>query len=308
MKNEILLTYVAIGPTFRDRLLYNVLNGLESYLLVDLLILTDIVDDFNALSKYPNIKVQNYNDLRQDYPWSLEYEALPMATKDEKEYVDDIRLNQIRISGCLWRFVLLMEGIEAYKAIFFINCDVFFKLPPDQYNAFIQSLEFDTEDSAVGHGHVLRASEFGHTAKFIAEQNQMPYLENLMNSNDGNLFGYCFKNKAKLKQLFEMMNNIVYKALVEKDPNYFFLGPHGVWGANNEPIQAIAYSLLNITSYPGHSLLYSAFAINTYPEDRFWNWPHIFQTSQISKQDFINLNYDNLKQFYADRNQPWSYN
>jgi hypothetical protein len=201
-----------------------------------------------------------------------------------------------------------MEGIETYKALFLANCDVPFKLHPDQYNTFIQSLEFNTEDSAIGHGIVNRAPEFGNIAKLVAEQNQMPYLENLMWSNDGNLFGYCFKNKAKLKQLFEIMNDIVYKALVEKDPNYFYLGPHGVWGSNNEPIQAIAYSLLNITSYPGHDSLYSAFAINTYPEDRFWNWPHVFQTSQISKQDFINLNYDNLKQFYADRNQPWPYN
>lgn len=308
MKNEVLLTYIAIGPTYRDRLLYNVLNGLESYQLVDLLILTDIVDDFDVLLKYHNIKVQNLNDLRKDHPWSLEYEVLPLATKNETEYVDDIFLNQRTFSFALWRFVLLIEGIETYKALFFANCDVLFKLQPDQYDVFIKSLDFSTEDSVIGYGHVSYTHIFKDLVKIYAEKNKLPYLENLIEGNDGNLFGYCFKNKTKFKQLFEIMDSIIHQTIVEKDINYLQLGQHSIWLTNNEPIQAIAYSLLNITSYAGHNSLYSAFAINTYPEDRFWSWVGgTLINSLTSKQDFINTNYNNLKKFYADKQQPWIY-
>jgi len=296
MKNKILLTYIAIGPTYRDRLLLNITSTPESYKLVDLLILTDIVDDFNILSEYSNIKVQNLDDLRQNHPWSFKYESLPLATKDETKYVDDIIKNQKFFPGTVWRFALLIKGIEDYKAIFFANCDVLFKLTKEYYDIFIKSLEFDTEDNVIGNGAVNYSSTFNNLTELYSKQNNISYQENLIESNDGNLFGYCFKDKNKYKRLFEIIDDIIYQTLVKKDINYFQLGQHGIWSTNNEPIQAISYSLLNINTYPGSEELYLAFSINTYPEDRFWSWgSNDLITSNISKQDFINKNYNYFK-------------
>ena len=43
-----------------------------------------------------------------------------------------------------------------------------------------------------------------------------------------------------------------------------------------------------------------SFKINSYPEDRFWNWGMNMEPSMIGKQDFIDKNYDKLKKYYID--------
>jgi hypothetical protein len=308
MKKEVLLTYFAIGPTFRERVLYNILNNLSSYVLVDLLILTDRVEDFEVLSKYGSIKVINLDDLRRNHPWSNKYEALPIVTRNDVEYAKDILDNSRSFSFALWRFVLLLDNIETYRAIFFSNCDVLFYLAPENYEDFLESLNFSTNDIAIGNGIVNYSGHFKEIAEHLAKEYSLESLESLICSNDGNLFGYCFKNKTKLKQLFELIDRIIYKTLVEGCKEYWQLGRHGIWSTNNEPIQAIAHSLLNIHTYPGSYDLYKAFKINTYPEDRSWSWcTGPFKSTPFGKQHFININYDDLKNMYAAKQQPWIY-
>ena len=84
--NKILLVQFTIGPTYKARLLAN-LQNYPSYDRFDVFIMTDDVDYFTPVSNRSNITVKDINEIRKDYPWSLELEKIPPRIDDEAEYV-----------------------------------------------------------------------------------------------------------------------------------------------------------------------------------------------------------------------------
>ena len=81
--NKILIVQFTVGPTHKARLLHN-LNTYPAYNRFDVLILTNDVEFFDSVSDRSNIILKDINEIRKDYPWSLELEVIP------KEKVDNI--------------------------------------------------------------------------------------------------------------------------------------------------------------------------------------------------------------------------
>ena len=306
MNNKVLLVHLAMGPTFRNRLLYNIVNNLENYLLFDNLIFTDDKSHFEELSKYSNIKRENINDTRKDYLWSIEHEPLPIKTNNEEEYAKFIANIDFKIPSGLFRFV---TNFFEYKAIFFLNCDIVVKFNKDTYQSFYNSLDQFNTDTVIGQNYFFYDS-FQKELDFLSEAYEdLNFKHSKLESNDGNLFGYIFKNKNKQKEFLDLYNKITYAVLIEHPDKLSRLGTHGTWGLNSEVIQSIIHNLLDIQVLPSNHYLTEGFSVETYPEDRFWNWAQGgFKCNTISKDLFIKENYNLLKEFYKNRGQKWIYN
>lgn len=304
MNNQVLLSHVAIGPTFRDRLLFNILNNLDSYLLFDNLILTDIKEDFEQLKHYPNIKIEYINDAKKDYPWSIEYEPLPIKTSSEEEYAKFIINNNYKLPSGTHRFGL--EYLE-YKAVFFLNCDVICTFTPESYSEFISYLDKLDKDTVIGKNHFFHEG-YSNEFDFISQKYDIPYNNTLLQSNDGNLFGYIFLDKNKQQEFVNLYNKITYSTLIENKDKLWKIGQHGIWGLNNEVIQSFIHNFLDIEVLPINSIMNEYFKIYTYPEDRFWSWAHGgFKCNLLSKKLFVKENKELLKEFYKERGQIWNY-
>lgn len=306
MNNKILLVHTCMGPTFRNRLISNITHNINSYLLYDNLILTDNLDQFNIFTSYPNIKVKDINTIRKNTPWSIKLEPTPLKTNNESEYANFILNNNFCIPS-LFRFSLLEKNIKDYDSIIFLNCDVICTTDQNQYNNILSFLNKYDHDFVIGNHH-FNFNSLKSELDIISKKLNFPYSNFNLNSNDGNFFMYCFKNKNKIKDFLKLYNDIVYEVLNNKNKKLYKLGKHSNWKIQSEGIQAIIHTLLNIKVYPNNAILKKSFKINTYPEDRFWNWPTIFKTNNISKKYFIEENKELLKQFYKQKNQPWLYN
>lgn len=304
MNNQILLSHVAIGPTFRDRLLSNILNNLDSYLLFDNLILTDIKEDFKQLKQYPNIKIEYINDIKKDYPWSIEYESLPVKTSNEEEYAKFIVNNGYKLPSGTFRFGL--RYLE-YKAIFFLNCDIVCTFTPDSYNKLILNLNKINKDTVIGRNHFFYKN-YSNEFNFISQKYDISYTNTSLQSNDGNLFGYIFLNKDKQQKFINLYNKITYSTLIENKDKLWRIGQHGIWGLNSEVIQSFIHNFLDIEVLPLDYIMGEYFKVHTYPEDRFWSWAHGgFKCNLLSKKLFVEENKELLKEFYKERGQIWTY-
>jgi hypothetical protein len=306
-----LIVYFPVGPTFRNRVVYSILKNIESYSLFDILIMTDFKEDpiFNSLREFTNIIIKDIDELRKDYPWSIEYEKLPVKTTNEKEYALDITKNEKLISSSIWRFAFCLPEIEKYDAILFCNCDIECKANIDTFNNIKNDFNLLTKDTVIGNGGYDFTDQFSSIANIIIKENNYTQLNPKLYSNDGNFFCYSFKNKNNIKNFLDILNNIIYQILVNNREDLFFLGRHGIWSLNNEPIQSIAYSILGIDVLPNILSINTGFSVFTFPEDRFWNWSQgDFICTLESKEEFIKINYERLKSFYINRGQFWNYN
>lgn len=302
-----LLVYFPIGPTFRFRSVRNILDNVEAYSNVDVLIMTDYKEDpvFNSLMGFKNVMIKDIDELRKDYQWSIEHEPLPIKTLSESEYARDITRSNRKISSSIWRFAFLLESIEDYHTICVCNCDVVWQGDKQNVEDMVSYISSFDEDLSIGHGYydytdgIYYDVSFQKTAEQMAVENNSALLTSKLTSNDGNLFCYHFKNKSSIKRFLELSNNIVYEVLVNKRSDLRSLGYHSIWMVNNELIQAIVHSMLNINVYPIDGPLHSSFSIRTYPQDRFWNWfTGDFEVNTESKESFIKTNYERLKDSY----------
>jgi hypothetical protein len=306
-----LLVYYTIGPTFRNRIVYSILKNIESYSLFDVLIMTDMKEDpiFKSLESYKNIIIKDIDELRKDYPWSIEYEKLPIKTLNEKEYATYVLEKDWVIPGSIWRFVFCLPEIEKYDAIFVCNCDIECKADQLIYDSIKNSFSSLNKDMVIGNGGYDFTDRFGDLANIIIKENNYQQLNPRLYSNDGNFFCYTFKNKNNIKNYLDIFNNIVYEILVNNREDLFILGRHGIWAVNNEPIQSIVHSILDIDVASLTFEVNRGFSILTFPEDRFWNWCQgDFICTLESKEEFIKINYERLKSFYISRGQLWNYN
>jgi hypothetical protein len=313
MKKNILLIYFPIGPTFRERVVYNIVNNKKDYSYYDILIMTDIKEDpiFDQLSEFNNINIVDIDKLRKDYQWSVEHEPLPIKTYNQSDYANYIMGkygNENLISSAIWRFAFLLPNIKNYDSIVVCNCDIVCANHEENYNMLVNDLTNYENDIAIGDGGMDFTDKYITTAKIIEKDLDITLKKERLISNDGNLFCYSFKDKNKIEQFFNVYNKIVYEILVNKNPNYQILGKHTLWMLHNEEICSIIYSLLDIDCLPKTHYMRYSYSIHYYPEDRFWNWTmENFETSNISKQDFIEKNYEKLKNFYNLRGQYFNY-
>lgn len=326
MRNKLLIIQLAIGPTYKARLLHN-LNTCSGYDFFDVFVLTDDVEYFSSVAHRPNLFIQDLDELRKDFPWSIELEKIPPTDSTEEEYAKIMREGPFRFPTLLERFVWHWEHAEEYDGFIVMNCDILPVMNAEDYKVLEayfttpveQHPQFPTETSLVdkivivpgaGTYDALHHPFLFEYAIKLNEKFKVTDKEVVHNFpvTDGNFRTFKFPNKKMIKLFFELVNNIAKEVLT--DSSYFFIGVHSVWNLNSEHIYSIMFNLLDAQVFPptGHwGFTHNTFWVCCYPEDRFWTWGGQMDCTFNTQKEFIQHNYDLLKEFYERRAQPFPY-
>ena len=323
---KILITQLALGPTYKARLLHN-LQTYPAYDRFDVFIMTDEVEYFESVAHKSNLYINNIDEIRKDYPWSIKLEKVPPLIKDEAEFAKYCIENNVKIPTLLQRFSLNWEKSSDYDGFIWMDCDVlpitddffyektenYFCNPVESINIFSLKNLKDKILSSPGGGEY---DEYHHPflkdfAIAINEKYKITDKEIIHKffTTDGNFRTLKFPNKEMTKYFFELLNNVAHDILT--DNKFFVLGVHTMWNLHSEHILSILFNLLEVVVFPLNDEVgispHNVFKINSYPEDRFWNWGMNMESSLIGKQDFIDKNYDKLKKYYIDHFQEFPY-
>lgn len=315
--------HVAVGPTYKERMLNNLINK-DGYDLYDVLVLTDEVEYFDSVKHKSNFFIKDINEFRKDYPWSIEHEKIASEKTDEIKYALQ-RLDGLNFPTLLDRFAFDWEQADQYEGFISMSCDVIplknieeFKIT-EKY--FVDKIErhplFFTDTDLKGKiivipggaGYDSHHSHLLDYAKSINEQYKITDKEISTEFliTDGNFRTFNFPNKEARKQFFTLMNNIIYDVYVEN--KYFCLGDHCHWRCHSEYIISVVLNLMNGIAFPKTphlGLTESLFKIECYPEDRFWSWGWEYDIEK-GKKGFIEKNFEKLKEFYENRGQTFPY-
>jgi len=328
MKINALMVIQGFGPTYKKRLLNNIKTnkGYEKY---DILLITDDVEYWDDIKNKENIFIEHIDDLRKDYPWSIENEKLPNEKRDEIKYAKEIIENNFKFPTLLQRFGFIWKNAQNYDGFIWPNTDV---LPKEiteyhviEMNKYFSEKKFSNTcyglDINTPQKQIVmcpggsKLDEYHHPyildyAKKINEKYKITNKEITHNFMmfDGNFITYNFPDKNYYFKFFDLINNIV-KEYFENKNEFFHLGTHTMWLTGQEFITSIAMYLMNGTMVPTNScniLGNQTFDIFCYPEDRFWNWGWECDINE-GQEGFVKKNYDKLKHFYESRGQKWVY-
>jgi hypothetical protein len=303
MKNKILITQFSVGPVYRDRLLHN-LQTYSGYDYFDILIITDYVKTFNPISHKPNIFVQDVNELRKDFPWSIEFEIFPNEKDSDAKYLQEIKDRQIHIPTMMERFTFIWNKVYDYDGFVFMNCDVVPMFLRDYGDLELYFTNPNKNIIMSPGGNVKNTNIPALHANTIEINNRHKITHkeiiNQYYHNDGNLRSFKIYDKSMIKPFFNLLNNICYDILVEK--MYTLLDTHSVWDLHSEEIYSIALNLLNDDKVTDQDLpinINDFFRCDNYPEDKFWSPIYSDMTPTIEgKKKFIEINYEQLKKYY----------
>jgi hypothetical protein len=336
--NKILIVHLCIGPTYKNRLINN-LKTYPGYNNYDVFILTNDVNYFHSIAHMENVFLQDMDEIRKDYPWSIELEPVPKEKTDQTKYAEEIWGDSIfKFPTLVERFVFLWDKVTNYDGFVFMNCDViplvnseqhkvmedYFSNPlikyPQQELWYLKN-ELGELDDTLKDKIVVIPGGFAYgdpDQPFLKDDaidinNKYKITDREIKgkfiSTDGNFTTIKFPNKSMMMPFFELLNNICYDILVDK--KYFMMSTAPSWNLHAEFILSIAFKLFDSVAFPlsfGSGIVSNVtFRIDCYPEDRFWNFSGGFINSDISKEDFIEKNYDELKRFYENRGQIWPY-
>lgn len=310
IEKKSLIVYTAIGPTFRARVINNILNhtGLQFF---DVLVLTDLKEDFAFLQKQ-NLFVENINSLREE--WSIKHETLLAPTKDETAYANECRAKKHRYPHSISRYSFKFKNIEDYNGILLLDCDIEVKYTRETLHKFHTFLNSLKQNTVIGHG----TFDMSNNANVKAAGKEYSELLNLPVSNlesgylvsDGPVRIYKFIDKQSLLRFIEV-SDFITKDIYEKQKQGLL---EGSWNILSELHYAIINKILNMnvlsrseSYFCGHNEL----CCSTFPEDRFWHgfpgWE--FNIFVNSKEEYVRVNYDLLKKFYETHNYhiKWPY-
>ena len=314
--NKILIVQLALGPTYKARLLYN-LQTYPAYDKFDVFIMTDKVEYFNQVSHKSNLYINDVNEIRKDYPWSIELEKIPPVINDETEFAKYYLENNVKIPTLLQRFSLNWEKASDYDGFIWMDCDVLPLVDSENYSK-LENYFATKEDKVViiPAGGSYDMDNHSFIKEFaLSINNKYKITDKEINdvflTTDGNFRTLKFPSKEYTKYFFEVLNNIVYDVLT--DDKYFLIGVHTMWNLHSENILSILFNLIEAKGHPWSEDKgidrnnNNSFKLCGFPEDRFWNWGMNMEPSTIGKQDFIDKNYDNLKKYYIDHFQEFPY-
>lgn len=324
MNNKILIMHVAIGPTYKERLLNNLINC-DGYDLYDVLVLTDQIEYFDSVKNKNNFFIKDINEFRKNYPWSIEHEKIPNEKTDEVKYAKE-RLSDIKFPTLIERFLFDWEEADRYDGFITMSCDVIplknieeFKITEKYFTEKISRHPMQEDDSDLKNKIIIIPGD--STYDYEHHKYLIDYAEDINQNykitdkkiiykfpvNDGNFRSYNFPDKESRKKFFNLINNIVYDIYVNN--KYFLIGDHCHWRGNAEYIMSIVMNLMDGIFFPRSDftgLTTRLFRVDCYPEDRFWSWGWDYDIEK-GKKGFIEKNYDQLKTFYENRGQKFPY-
>lgn len=312
--NNGLITYMPIGPTYKDRVVDNI-KKYDAYQYFDVLILTDDPQypGFDAIRHLPNIYIDDLNVYRDRYPEFYAFEKIPTEKRSESIYKDEINANLkigFRFPMTIQRFVFLYENISNYKYIVLADCDTVPLFSLDEYKNFevyLDTMKVNTVSSNRAH-YIWEQDEivkFTETASKNLNKNCLKPIQ----SFDQPLKVLKFESKEKIQSFFDTWNYCCREVYFSNRPSAISTGS---WLVCAEVFYAIVYALenieLNLTTYDYNSL--QKFKTYTYLEDRFWdNVIHHenIDITQNTKENFIKKNMETLIEFYRRTGQEFNH-
>ena len=212
MKKNLLLVYTTTGPTSRERSVINIVDNLATYTQFDILLLTDYQADpiYDSVRHLDNIIIKAIDELRKDYPWSIQHEPLPIKTLSDEEYATYLVTTNTAIGSCFWRFAFLLDGIEKYDGVLFCNTDVVFTGDAAVVDQLEREIQKFTKSTVFGHGGYDRTEQYTNEWHFIMQYNNFQRKKDQLLSNDGNFFCYCFKSKHEITEFFNVVDVNIY--------------------------------------------------------------------------------------------------
>lgn len=183
MKKDIVLSTWGFGPTYRNRIVYNIEEAIKSGYPnpMKYFILTDHVSDFVGLDQSIRdmiVDVFDINDLRKDDEFSKKYEPLPQEKVDDYGYAMQLRKNSDELG------LLPSYGLQRYslKALSELGVSNFLCIDSDveiPYNRLVSGVISEEEywgnfntpiNSIKGSGYEV--VKFGH----IDDQRKMEFI------------------------------------------------------------------------------------------------------------------------------------
>jgi len=266
-KDDLVISYWAIGPSYRTQLKENLLKQPLDEDWFNIVILTDYPDDFAEFADNKNIiEILDIAEQRKEYDWSFVSEKIPPATMDEEIYSEEfnrLRRENMNFSYSLHRFSLPWIISKGFSKFVLLDADVYLSYEghtsTEKYiNYFIQ-VNFDSmpEDSKMRllPGRIIErdtaeTGEFYDTLSALVEE-EFPDISIAqdfvsINIGDGPIKIYKFDNLEEASKYFDVWNfvtkNIMgeYKYLLI---NSNMIGPYAV---NDELTIAFINKFLNI--------------------------------------------------------------
>lgn len=317
MTKPFLLSYLVVGPTFKDRIVDNIFKY-PILQQVDVLILTDDVlyEGFAPIKNMSNIIFQNIYDHLNEYPQFIELEKIPEEKIDQLLYKQQIEqiINTTRFSLNLQRFVLNYAHIDEYEFVSIADVDTVPVCTPEEFDQMVQHLRDNMQYNGVASNKILYNFSDGPNMQQFVDEYEKTHQVTIQNRQDIRGFDnpikiFRFVSPSTRQQMFYTWNNIMYLAFDKKFHMNSVL--YGSWNILTEPVLALAYSLCNMYLHTEEHMYraLNVFRTLTFPEDRFWDGigGMEFDTSVGSKEQFINKNKELLKLFYERQGQEFTY-
>jgi len=316
--SKVLLGYTAIGPTYKDRVVYHIKKYEEHYKYFDILILTDDPEyfKFGEIKHFSNVIIEDLNKHREQFPEFLEYEKLveeKISNSIYRNQIVELSLQGFYFPLHLQRFILNYENLDQYQGIIMLDCDVAPVIDENGYEKFVNYFDRMPINSVSSNKCYYTWEDRPKVKDFIYECISELGITNqkdlsVVDGFDNPLKLLKFEGIEKARSFFNMWNYCLLKSFKSKDRD--FLIPRA-WGDASEVIISILYTLENIKVNKDNIdyNIMNYFRSYTYPEDRFWNDVTClnFNISSNSKEEFIKVNYEKLKEFYKNYHQEFPY-
>jgi hypothetical protein len=323
--NTILLSYLVIGPTFKKRMITNLLTS-PSYKLFDILILTDDPAYFEHphIQDMKNVYVDDIRSYIQHYPEFHEHEIVPASHLTEQEYKQEILKHKFPLN--LQRFALKYKNIKNYEYIAMLDCDVIPYYDEIEFEELYKFLQDNMPSNSVTSNRAIYFYDdyrqyFNFMEKLATELNIDVATFKKYSNWDNKLYSLVsfdnplkllkINNIKKIEEFFKYWNYVLLKLYTtELYENSYF---QGSWNTLVEGCLPIVYAFSDIEIYlPQNELAHhlSKFITHTFPEDRFWanvtNNPDLI-VSGDTQEEFININKHLLKNFYEHQGLKFPY-
>lgn len=317
--SKVLLGYTPIGPTYKNRIVNNLLN-FDGYKFFDVILLTNDPNysEFDKIRHFPNVIIKDVNKDREEYSQFSNYEKLAEEKNDTKIYAEqavDLWINQkLPFPLHLQRFILNYQDISKYKFIIMSDIDIIPQHTEEDFNTMMYHLENNMPENSVSsiRGYQEWQNRLG-VNDFIKEWAEK-LGKNIDHSTpvcgfDNPIKLLKFSSPEKIKEFFDLWNTLLWDSFT--NPKYQSADTTVIsncWGQGSETLIAILYKLFPITLNLEASDYLSMYHFKsfTFPEDRYWSFGvnHLgivmsYHFDVIpSQEEYIQNNYDNLKKFY----------
>ena len=316
-KEKILLAYLPIGPTYKDRVVSNLLK-FDSYKYFDILLLTDDpeYEGFQKIAHLPNVIIDDVNKHREQFPEFLKYEILfDEKTSDSlyrKQVVEGRTKGEI-FPMHLQRFVLNYENIDDYPYIMTADCDVTPIIPNDgEYESLMDYVQNIMRVNSVSSNRCYQewqdrgdVKEF--TKKWAQQLGKHFDPTSPIDTFDNPFKIMKFESPTIRKEFLNIWNMTLLDLFEHPETQVVF----GSWNFSCEMLLAVLYKLggIRVNKEDVHYTGVRHMKTFTYPEDRFWNdvSGRGLNVGCESKLEFIKTNEEELKKFYMDYGQDYPY-